>query len=101
MLKFIRLNVSYIRLTFWYIVSRVYFDLKHDLPDWLIAKHKKIQTKCIELTPRVWHICPEFGGSNLTMELTRESALEYAAKLGAIRHVDNETGVIIYKPKEN
>jgi len=57
--------------------------------------NEKYQEKRI----RKWLLCPEFGGSNLALTVNRQDALNYVAKIGPVRYVDDERGVIVYTPK--
>jgi len=47
---------------------------------------------------RTWQICGENGGV-MQYNASRINALIFAAELGAIRHVDDELGTIVYTPK--
>lgn len=91
-----------IRFRFWLWLSNFIAppdSPSRDLLTDIIVNRLESAKRCIEehRHPR-WKVCPEFGGSNLEVNGPRTKALNYVAQLGAVRHVDDHYGVIIYTP---
>ena len=90
-----------LRFAFWnWLAVRLGYRYERLSTPFLEARIEAAHFAIINSVTRNWQICPDNGGSNLTLHCRRDAALKAATDQGAIRHVDDFGAFIVYTPRK-